>query len=240
MFKQALTKGDGRSLLLYARNGPPRAECTPALQGKTRSSTSHLRWHPLRGEWVAYATHRQYRTFLPPPDWNPLAPSCDPARPTEVPAGVWDVAVFENLFPTFSPESQDAPTLAVPTAAGRGVCEVVVFAQDAAASLGRLPLWHIELIVEVWADRYAELSARDEVEYVFVFENRGREVGVTLHHPHGQIYAYPFIPPLAVQELSLERQYFDRHRRTLVADFVDRDVFRWPATEAQAHTVRCD
>jgi UDPglucose--hexose-1-phosphate uridylyltransferase len=173
---------------------------------------------------VAYATHRQHRTFLPSAEWNPLAPSCDPAHPTEVPAGTWDVAVFANLFPTFTPDAHDNPRLSVPTAPGRGVCEVVVFTQDPAASLGRLPLWHIELIIDVWADRCAELSGHDDVEYVFVFENRGPEVGVTLHHPHGQIYAYPFVPPVAAQELHLQRLYFDLHGRGLIEDFVDREL----------------
>ncbi len=153
-------------------------------------------------EWVAYATHRQNRTFLPPPDYNPLAPSTSPEHPTEVPAGAWDVAVFENLFPTLAMTALDPPALTVPTSPARGVCEVVVFTQDPAASLGTLPLWHLELLLEVWADRYAQLGALPEVEYVYPFENRGVEVGVTLNHPHGQIYAYPFVPPVPARELS--------------------------------------
>jgi UDPglucose--hexose-1-phosphate uridylyltransferase len=224
MFKQAFTKGDGRTLVLYARAAPPQVECLPGLRTEGPPPNSHLRWHPLRAEWVAYATHRQHRTFLPPADWNPLAASCDPARPTEVPAGTWDVAVFTNLFPTFTPHAHDAPRLAIPTAEGRGVCEVVVFTQNPAASLGRLPLWHVELVIDVWADRYVELSARDDVAYVFPFENRGQEVGVTLHHPHGQIYGYPFIPPVPAQELHQQRVHVDRHGRGLLEDFVQREL----------------
>ena len=91
--------------------------------------------------------------------------------------------------------AHDPVTLSVPTAPARGVCEVVVFTQDPAASLGTLPLWHVELLLEVWADRYRELGALADVEYVYPFENRGVEVRVTLNHPHGQIYAYPFVPP---------------------------------------------
>jgi UDPglucose--hexose-1-phosphate uridylyltransferase len=224
MFKQSFIKEDGRTLLLYSRASPPRAECLPRLRMEGPPPNSHLRWHPLRAEWVAYASHRQHRTFLPPAEWNPLAPSCNPAHPTEVPAGAWDVAVFTNLFPTLTPGAHDPPGLSVPTAEGRGVCEVVVFTQDPTASLGRLPRWHIELIVDVWADRYADLSARDDVHYVFPFENRGPEVGVTLHHPHGQIYAYPFIPPIAAQELQQQRLHLDRHGRGLVEDFVRREL----------------
>ena len=205
MHKRRLTKPDGRSLLLYGRQPVPDGLVAPSPGSGAREPNAHLRWHPLRGEWVAYASHRQNRTFLPPPEYNPLATTTDPAHPTEVPAGAWDVAVFENLFPTLTQAAHDPPELAVPTAAGKGVCEVVVFTQDASSSLGRLPLWHLELLVQVWADRYRELGALDDVQYVFPFENRGVEVGVTLHHPHGQLYAYPFVPPMPARELALQR-----------------------------------
>ena len=224
MNKLRLTKPDGRALLLYGRE-PLIDMAAPSPSGAGAvAPNAHLRWHPLRGEWVAYASHRQNRTFLPPPEYNPLAPTTDPASPTEVPGGNWDVAVFENLFPTLTLAAHDPPALAVPTAPGRGVCEVVVFAQDATTSLGRLPLWHIELLIDVWADRYTELGAHPDVQYVYPFENRGVEVGVTLHHPHGQLYAYPFVPPVAARELEQQRAYLDRHGRGLLEDFVAREV----------------
>src|SRR5438105_89793 len=103
-------------------------------------------------------------------------------------------------------------------------CEVVVFTQDPHASLGALPLWHIELILEVWADRYRELGARDDVEYVFPFENRGVEVGVTLHHPHGQIYAYPFVPPIPARELENQRVHLEEHRHGLLEAVVQAEL----------------
>jgi UDPglucose--hexose-1-phosphate uridylyltransferase len=79
---------------------------------------------------------------------------------------------------------------------------------------------HIELLVAVWAHRYVELGAREDVEYVFPFENRGVEVGVTLHHPHGQIYAYPFVPPIPARELGQQRAHLERHGRGLLEDVV--------------------
>lgn len=224
MHKRRLTKADGRALLLYGRQPVPELPA-PSPEGAGSSiPNAHLRWHPLRGEWVAYAGHRQNRTFLPPPEYNPLAPTTDPGAPTEVPAGAWDVAVFENLFPTLTLAAHDPPDLPVPTAPGKGVCEVVVFTQDAGASLGRLPLDHLELLIEVWSDRYQELGSRPEIQYVFPFENRGVEVGVTLHHPHGQLYAYPFIPPVAARELEHQRAYLAQHRRGLLEDFVAREA----------------
>ena len=223
MHIRRLTKPDGRALLLYGRE-PLHDTAAPAAAGGSAEPNAHLRWHPLRGEWVAYASHRQNRTFLPPPEYNPLAPTTGEGAPTEVPPGNWDVAVFENLFPTLTLAAHDPPALAVPTEPGKGVCEVVVFTQDAKTSLGRLPLWHLELLIEVWGNRYEELGARPEVQYVYPFENRGVEVGVTLHHPHGQIYAYPFVPPVPARELERQRAYYAEHGRGLIEDFVAREV----------------
>jgi UDPglucose--hexose-1-phosphate uridylyltransferase len=224
MHKRVLEKPDGRTLVLYGREPIPADLSAPSPHSGARQPNAHLRWHPLRGEWVAYASHRQNRTFLPPPEYNPLAPTTDPAAPTEVPAGPWDVAVFENLFPTLTVLAHDPPDLSVPTRAGVGVCEVVVFTQDTKASLGTLPLWHLELLIDVWADRYAALGALAEVQYVYPFENRGVEVGVTLHHPHGQIYAYPFVPPVPARELEQQRLYYDRHGRGLLEDLIAREL----------------
>ncbi|HVL69807.1 MAG TPA: galactose-1-phosphate uridylyltransferase [Vicinamibacterales bacterium] len=223
MHKQRLTKPDGRALLLYGRE-PLKGPFEAPSPGGAGTPNAHLRWHPLRGEWVAYASHRQNRTFLPPPEYNPLAATADPAQPTEVPPGNWDVAVFENLFPTLTLAAHDPPRLAVPTEAGKGVCEVIVFTQDSLSSLGRLPLSHLELLIEVWGDRYLELGARDEIRYVYPFENRGVEVGVTLHHPHGQLYAYPFVPPVPARELEQQQRYFEAHGRGLLEDFVAREL----------------
>jgi UDPglucose--hexose-1-phosphate uridylyltransferase len=224
MFKRSLVKPDGRALVLYGRRPLPPDLEAPSPSSSRAALDAHLRWHPLRGEWIAYASHRQGRTFLPPAAWSPLAPATDPARPTEVPAGDWDVAVFENLFPALAAGAPDPPPSIVDTRRSGGACEVVVFTQDPSASLGRLPLAHLRLLVDVWADRHAELGAREDVEYVFPFENRGVEVGVTLHHPHGQIYAYPFVPPIAARELGEQRAYFDRHGRGLLEDHVRAEI----------------
>ena len=224
MDKRRLRKPDGRALILYARHALAAISdvSSPSLIPHTPSP--QLRWHPLRAEWVVYASHRQHRTFLPPADYNPLAPTTSTEHPTEVPSGNWDVAVFDNLFPAFAPTAQDPPPLYVPTAPALGACEVVVFTQDPTASLGTLPLWHLELLLDVWADRYEELAARSEVSYVHVFENRGIEVGVTLPHPHGQIYAYPFVPPVAAQAIREQARHYAQHGRGLVEDVVAQEI----------------
>lgn len=224
MHRLHLIKPDGRSLWLYSRSPLPASLTAPASGSQPASPDSHLRWHPLRGEWVAYASHRQHRTFLPPPEWNPLAPMTDPAVPTELPAGPWEAAVFENLFPTLSGRAGPPPPSIVETRPGHGACEVVVFTQDPSTSLGRLPLDRVALVLDVWADRCEELGRRDDVAYVFPFENRGVEVGVTLHHPHGQIYAYPFVPPVAARELEQQAAFHEREGRGLLQDLLEREL----------------
>lgn len=218
MYKVELDKPDGRKLHLYSRRPIAPGIRATAPPGGRPAANPHLRWHPLRGEWVGYAGHRQGRTFLPPPEWNPLLPSADPQNPTELPAGDYDVAVFENLFPTLTLDSHDAPSSIVATQPARGTCEVVVFTRDPGASLATLPLDHLELVLEVWGERTTALGQHPDIHYVMPFENRGIEVGVTLHHPHGQIYAYPVVPATAARELAEQTAHLARHGRGLFAD----------------------
>lgn len=220
--RRALAKPDGRELVLYSREPLDPGMVAPQAGGRGDRS-SHLRWHPLRGEWVVYAGHRQQRTFLPPPNWNPLAPSTDPNYPTEVPAGNWQVAVFENLFSALG-SSLPAPQQIVGTAACGGRTEVVVFTQDPNGSLGGLSLDRLELVVDVWADRTMVLGGQSDVAYVFPFENRGVEVGVTLNHPHGQIYAYPFVPPVPARELELMRAHHADRGRGLLEEMIAQEI----------------
>ena len=224
MHRLELTKPDGRKLTLYSREPIDSGLLAPSPFAKPLNATPHLRWHPLRGEWVTYAAYRQDRTFLPPPQYNPLAVTRDPANPTEVPAGAWDVAVFDNRFPSLAEVPSGAPPppeLIVPTAPAAGHCEVVVFTQDPKASLGVLPLGHIELLLQVWGERTQQLGARADIAYVLLFENRGAEVGVTLHHPHGQIYAYPVIPPVPARMQEVAAAYLRTHGRGVLEALIE-------------------
>lgn len=224
MFRRELVKPDGRKLTLYSRREIARDLVAPSPSNEAVEANPHLRWHPLRGEWIAYASYRQGRTFMPPPEYNPLAPTRDPANPTELPAGDYDIAVFDNRFPSLTAAAHDAPASIVPTLPADGHCEVVVFTQDASASLGSLPLSQIELLIEVWGERTREVSRRDSIQYVLPFENRGVEVGVTLHHPHGQIYAYPFIPPIPALIHKNELHYYQQNGSGLLADLIQAEL----------------
>ena len=173
---------------------------------------------------MAYASHRQGRTFMPPPEYNPLAPTKDPDFPTELPQGRYDIAVFDNRFASLLPLAHDPPRLIVDTLPANGACGVVVFTQDPNTSLGALPLDHLELLIQVWADRTRALGQISQIQYVLPFENKGVEVGVTLHHPHGQIYAYPFVPPVPGRMLEQQQAYYQQHQRGLLADLIQQEI----------------
>jgi UDPglucose--hexose-1-phosphate uridylyltransferase len=188
---------------------------------------NQLRWDPTLQEWVAYATHRQDRTFLPPAEYCPLCPTQPGGFPTEVPRESYDIVVFENKFPSFTsdaPEPEEPGTALTPTAPGRGVAEVVLYSDDHDATLAGMSEGRIRNLIKVWADRYEEIGSLNFVEYVFIFENKGEAIGVTLHHPHGQIYGYPFIPPRPARELEAARSYRSENEgRCLHCDLLSRE-----------------
>lgn len=178
------------------------------------SSASELRQDPLTGAWYTYAAHRMNRTFMPPANENPLAPTRPGQLPTEIPADDYDVVVFQNRFPSLAQsESQagahsaTATPVFVPSKPGHGRCEVVCFTPNSQVSFRDLPYTRARTIVEAWAHRTKELSALPGIEYVYPFENRGEEIGVTLQHPHGQIYAYPFVPERAAQIAARAQEF---------------------------------
>ncbi|MGA4841415.1 galactose-1-phosphate uridylyltransferase [Streptomyces sp. G45] len=202
MKKTSTRLADGRELIYYdTRDDAVRtAPDTRPLDAVT--TTSEIRRDPLLGDSVAIASHRQGRTYHPPADECPLCPSA-PGRPTEIPDTSYDVVVFENRFPSLSGDA--------------GRCEVVCFTPDHTASFADLTEAQAALVLDAWTDRTAELSHLPSVAQVFCFENRGAEIGVTLGHPHGQIYAYPFVTPrtalmlrsLAAHRAATGRNLFD-------------------------------
>ncbi|MER6434996.1 MULTISPECIES: galactose-1-phosphate uridylyltransferase [unclassified Streptomyces] len=180
MKKTSTRLADGRELIYYdsaddtVRDAVDRRPLEPTV------TSSQVRRDPLLGDAVAIASHRQGRTYHPPADECPLCPS-QGDRLSEIPDSSYDVVVFENRFPSLAGDS--------------GRCEVVCFTSDHDSSFADLTEEQAGLVLEAWTDRTAELSHLSSVEQVFCFENRGAEIGVTLGHPHGQIYAYPFTTP---------------------------------------------
>ena len=218
MHRAEYVKADGRKLWLYGCDPLSPIDCVPSPFATPLVSDTHLRWNPVAGEWVIYATHRQNRTFLPAPGTDPLAPTLDADRQTELPQGNYDIAVFENRFPSLVLHPGSPPEMTdCKVAPAHGSCEVVVITQDASRGLGQLTLDQACLLFEVWADRTR--SMRDAgLAYVLPFENRGVEMGATLQHAHGQIYGYGFLP---MQQARMAQRFSEHHARTgldLIAD----------------------
>ncbi|MGE3610849.1 MAG: galactose-1-phosphate uridylyltransferase [Bacteriovoracaceae bacterium] len=220
MYTQKLKKPDGRNLYLFSRSPIPDGIVAPEPLHASFKAEPHMRWHPLRHEWVIYAAHRQNRTFLPPKDYSPLNVTTNPKFPTEMPQGEYEVAVFENLFPSMNLITHNSPEMFVPTMPASGVCEVVVFTQKPEGSLGTLSTERIQLVLEVFANRTKELGEKKEIHYVLPFENKGVEMGVTLHHPHGQIYAYPFIPPVQKTMLKAMKDFYQAEGKNLLSEMI--------------------
>jgi UDPglucose--hexose-1-phosphate uridylyltransferase len=216
MEKKSFIKPDGRNLHLYSQTKISGDFKILNPVGPTEINP-HRRWHPLRQEWVIYASHRQNRTFLPPKNYSPLNPSDDENFPTELPIGNYDVAVFDNLFPSMTQNPSAKSNHTIPS---DGSCEVIVFTQDPDSSLGNLSVSHIDLILEVLAERTKEIQKNLNIKYVMPFENRGIEMGVTLHHPHGQIYSYTFIPPVQERIFDSMKKYWTENATGLMEQII--------------------
>ncbi|WP_411140034.1 galactose-1-phosphate uridylyltransferase [Streptomyces sp. x-80] len=187
MKKTTTRLADGRELIYYDAHEDAVRDAADRRPLEPVATAAEIRHDRLLGDRVAIASHRQARTYHPPADACPLCPSRD-GRLSEIPAADYDVAVFENRFPSLAGDS--------------GRCEVVCFTPDHDASFADLTEDQAALVLAAWTDRTAELSRLPGVAQVFCFENRGAEIGVTLGHPHGQIYAYPFTTPRTARMLD--------------------------------------
>lgn len=175
---------------------------------------AELRWNPLLSTWTMVASNRQARPHLPK-DWCPFCPGSG-----KVPDS-YEVHKYDNDFPALElfPEEPALPGGGPYQAAQNyGKCEVILYSPEHHATLPALSVDHIEKLVDLLVQRYADLEKDSRVKYIFQFENRGEEVGVTMPHPHGQIYAYPFVPQKIQVELANCQKYYMSKGRCLVCD----------------------
>ncbi|MFN8035667.1 MAG: galactose-1-phosphate uridylyltransferase [Acidimicrobiia bacterium] len=192
-----------------------------------------LRFDPLVREWVTIVGHRQARPNLP----DAGCPLCIGGLEAPEP---YVVRAFENRWPAYTagePLDADA-ALAAGTGftalPARGAAEMVLYTPRHDATMASLGVDGVRKVVDLWADRTAALLARPEIEYVLVFENRGRMVGATLDHPHGQIYAFPFVPPVPRREAEVATEHgcplcTEVPREAAAGDRVVRDDGDWVA-----------
>ncbi|MFI8084302.1 galactose-1-phosphate uridylyltransferase [Kitasatospora sp. NPDC086009] len=224
MIRTTSKLADGRELIYFDSDVPAHRGTADLRPLEAPANRSEIRRDAVTGAWVTVAAHRQARTYQPPADECPLCPSRD-GRFSEIPDADYQVAVFENRFPSLAADSPAPEGVAgdpLRTAlAGTGRCEVVCFTSDHQSSFAALDEAHARLVLDAWTDRTAELSALPGVEQVYCFENRGAEIGVTLAHPHGQIYAFPFATPRTARMVEQAAKHRATTGRNLFEDLLD-------------------
>lgn len=181
---------------------------------------AELRWHPLIKDWIMIASHRQNRPQMPK-DWCPFCPGSG-----RVPEN-YEVFKYDNDFPALSqdpPVPDEVATDFYRTAEAYGKCEVILYSPDHNTTLPRLSAEHLKKLVDLWTERFIELKKDEKIKYIFIFENRGEVVGVTMPHPHGQIYGYPFIPKKLELELEACKEHFDAEKTCLICDMIKEEV----------------
>lgn len=218
---------DGRTIRYYDTQGQER-NATDQREPESQPAIGEMRLDLLSNEWVVMAAHRQGRAFLPPKELNPLAPS-RPGFLTEIPECDYEVVVFDNRSPSLrAPDSEvkipNELGFETPPVPAVGKCEVVCFTSNYEASFKDLSVHQIRTVLEAWRDRVSELSQLPYIQHIAPFENRGEEVGVTLSHPHGQIYAYSYLPPRTEKMLAAAQKHFDNTGRILLEDLVAREL----------------
>jgi len=180
-----------------------------------------LRWDPTLNEWVIVSGQRERRPLLP----ESFCPFCPGSA--EVPSTGWDVLSLGNKYPSLMPSPPPPDVRGDPLYRCKpslGFCEVILYTPEHSASLSGLSVKHIEKLVDLWAERYRKLGEERFVKYVLIFENKGREIGVTLDHPHGQIYAFPFVPPKIKKELESSRWYMKRTGKCLFCRIIEKEI----------------
>lgn len=180
---------------------------------------AELRWHPLTQDWVMIASHRQARPQMPK-DWCPFCPDSGKVPPD------YEVYEYDNDFPALSqqpPVPDDVANGFFRTASAYGKCEVILYSPGHTITLPELSDAHVEKLVDLWCQRFDALRADEKIKYIFLFENRGDVVGVTMPHPHGQIYGYPFVPKKLQLELNASREYLAEKGKCLFCDMLDEE-----------------
>ncbi|MDP4181144.1 MAG: galactose-1-phosphate uridylyltransferase [Bacillota bacterium] len=181
---------------------------------------AELRWNPFIKDWVIIAPKRQARTDMPK-DKCPFCPGTG-----RIP-GTYDVLSYDNDFPALCQNPQipleDSFNTHIRKSA-YGKCEVILYSMKHEKSLWQLPVQQIKRLVDLWGQRFITLKKDKKIKYIYIFENRGELVGATISHPHGQIYAYSYIPKKLEMEIESSNEYFNLNHSCLFCDMLANEM----------------
>jgi UDPglucose--hexose-1-phosphate uridylyltransferase len=181
----------------------------------------HKRLDLFTDAWVGIAPARNARPLDSAAESAEACPFCPGGSEVPFP---YEAAVFDNRFPSFRPTPPAPPSLDGPTSPALGRCEVVLYTHRHEASFGELSPTELCRVLAVWIDRARELWSDPAHAYVCVFENRGAEVGATIAHPHGQIYALDHVPPITAAKAAAHLRYRERAGTCLSCEVTRRDA----------------
>lgn len=180
---------------------------------------AELRWHPLTKDWIMIASHRQNRPQMPK-DYCPFCPSFG-----NVPD--YEVLEYDNDFPALSqdpPVPDDVANEFFKVAPSYGKCEVILYSPGHTTTLPELSDEHMKKLVDLWCERFSKMAEDENIKYVFPFENRGEVVGVTMPHPHGQMYGYSFIPKKLQLETASAKEYYEEKGACIFCDMLKNEL----------------
>jgi len=182
---------------------------------------AELRYNPLTRDWLMIASHRQDRPQMPK-DWCPFCVGSG-----RTPDEGYDVLRYSNDYPALSTEPGTPDDVAgglFATQPAYGRCEVLLYDDKHNARLAELPDKQVHKLSRMWLEVFSEYASDPKVKYAYIFENRGELVGVTMPHPHGQAYAYPFVPRNIRDELTGAKEYYDKTGKCLFCDLLAQEI----------------
>ncbi|MFX0106679.1 MAG: galactose-1-phosphate uridylyltransferase [Candidatus Hodarchaeota archaeon] len=179
-----------------------------------------VRWNPFLGEWVIVTPRRATRPFQ---EKDIVCPFCPGSAETE---GDWEVLTLENRFPALSPDSGIVPLdeNIVMDAPAFGYCKVILLSRDHDEQIENMKDKQLERVFKEWLEVFKDLDSKKGISYVVQFENRGRAIGVSLNHPHAQVYALPFVPPKIQREVNQARKYWVENQSCLACKMLENEL----------------
>lgn len=181
---------------------------------------AELRYNPITKDWVMVASHRQARPQMPK-NWCPFCPGSG-----KVPDEGFQVLRYPNDFPALSqtpPVPDDVAGNLFEAAPAYGKCEVLLYSDKHTATLAELDDGQVQKLAELWRECFIDISSDEKIKYVYIFENRGDVVGVTMPHPHGQVYGYSFIPKKIAEEIEGASEYYAKHGSNIFCDLLKQE-----------------